>query len=121
MSDGDLDVIIKSLQSVAQGLKEYKTMSAEEERQLTEKTTLRHQESLKDYDECLEQRFLEGAGEWRHPKPGKLSVDEIKVIMDAESDWDTKNMNKKLASMLEGRSTSQVGIWIRSYKRRRLA
>jgi hypothetical protein len=41
--------------------------------------------------------------------------------MDAESDWDTKNMNKKLASMLEGRSTSQVGIWIRSYKRRRLA
>ena len=79
MSDGDLNVIIKSLQSVAQGLKEYKTMSAEEERQLTEKTTLRHQESLKDYDECLEQRFLEGAGEWRHRKEGEWSVEELRL------------------------------------------
>jgi hypothetical protein len=77
---------------------------------ILEKVRLHYEQSLKDYDECLEQRFLEGAGEWRHPKPGRLkfSEEEIKIIMDAESDWDTKNMNKKLASMLEGRSTSQV-------------
>jgi hypothetical protein len=102
LSDGDLDVIIKSLQSVAQGRKSsaYKTMSAEEERQLTEKTTSRHQESLKDYDECLEQKFIKGSGEWRHRKLGKFSVEEIKIIMDAESDWNTKKYEQKNRRML---------------------
>jgi hypothetical protein len=123
VSDGDLDVIIKSLQSVAKGKKAYKTMSAEEESRLNEKVRLHYEQSLKDYDECLEQKFIEGAGEWRHPKPGRLkfSEEEIKIIMDAKSDWDTKNINKKLASMLEGRSTTQVGYWIRNYKNKRLA
>jgi hypothetical protein len=73
---------------------------------------------LKDYDECLEQKFLEGAGEWRHRKLGEWSVHEIKIIMDAEGDWNTKNMNKKLASRLEGRGASQVSQWILGYKKR---
>jgi hypothetical protein len=118
VSDGDLDVVIKNLQSEAPGRKAYKTMSADEESQLNEKVRLHYEQSLKDYDECLEQKFIEGSGEWRFQKPGKFSVEEIKIIMDAESDWNTKNMNKKLARMLEGRSSSQVGSWICSYKKR---
>jgi hypothetical protein len=118
VSDGDLDVVIKNLQSEAPGRKAYKTMSADEESQLNEKVRLHYEQSLKDYDECLEQRFIERSGEWRFPKPGKFSEEEIKIIMDAKSVWNTKNMNKKLASMLEGRSTTQVAQWICSYKKK---
>jgi DNA-binding NarL/FixJ family response regulator len=121
VSDGDLDVIIKSLQSVAKGKKEYKTMSAEEERQLNEKISLRHHQSLKDYDKCVGNKFLEGAGEWRHRKEGEWSVEEIKIIMAVEGDWNKKNMYRTLARRLEGRGTSQVSQWIRDHKRRRLA
>jgi hypothetical protein len=79
VSGRDLDVIIKNLQSEAPGRKAHKTMNAEEERQLNEKVRLHYEQSLKDYDECLEQKFLEGAGEWRHRKLGKFSVEEIKL------------------------------------------
>ena len=111
-TEEEVNVIIKKLQSTCPGRKAYKTMSAEEESQLNEKISSRHQESLKKYDECLGNEFIERTGEWKDRKTGKWSVEEIKIIMDAEEHWNSKNMYQTLASRLEGRGSHQVGDWI---------
>jgi hypothetical protein len=111
-TDGEVNVIIKSLQSARPGKKAYKMMSAEEESQLNEKISLKHQESLKRYDECLGNEFIEETGEWKDRTTGPWSVEEIKIIMDSEGHWNSKNMYHILARRLEGRGADQVRSWI---------
>ena len=122
-TEEEVNVEINTLRSVCPGRKayKYKTMSAEEESQLNEKISLRHQESLKSYDECLGNMFIEETGEWKDRTTGPWSVEEIKIIMDAEGHWHSKNMYHILARRLEGRGAGQVGNWIRSHKKKRLA
>jgi hypothetical protein len=46
---------------------------------------------------------------------------EIKIIMDAEDHWNSKNMYHILARRLEGRGACQVRSWINRNKKKRLA
>ena len=92
VTDQELNVIIKKLRSTCPGRKAYKTMSAEEESQLNEKISSRHQESLKRYDECSGNEFIEETGEWKDRTTSRWSMEEINIIMDAEGDWNTKNI-----------------------------
>jgi len=120
-TEKEVNAEINTLRSACPGRKAFKTMSAEEESQLNEKISLRHQESLKSYDECLGNKFIEGTGEWKDRTTGPWSEEEIKIIMDAEGHWNSKNLYHILARRLEGRGAGQVGSWIRSHKKKRLA
>jgi hypothetical protein len=122
-TDEEVNEIIKKLQSACPGKKayKYKMMSTEEESQLNENISLRHQESLKSYDECLGNEFIEGTGEWKDRTTGPWSEEEIKIIMDAEGHWNSKNMCHILARRLEGRGACQVRSWINRNKKKRLA
>ena len=120
-TEDEVNDIINTLRSACPGRKAYKTMSAEEESQLNEKISLRHQESLKKYDECLGNKFIEESGEWKDRTTGPWSVEEIKIVMDAEGHWHSKNMYHILARRLEGRGAGQIGSWIRMHKKKRLA
>jgi hypothetical protein len=112
-TDEEVNEIIKKLQSACPGKKayKYKMMSTEEESQLNENISLRHQESLKSYDECLGNEFIEGTGEWKDRTTGPWSEEEIKIIMDVEG-HNSKNMCHILARRLEGRGACQVRSWI---------
>ena len=122
-TEEEVNAEINTLRSACPGKKAYKwkTMSAEEESQLNEKISLRHQESLKKYDECLGNEFIEETGEWKDRMTGPWSVEEIKIIMDAEGHWNSKNMYRILARRLEGRGACQVRSWINRNKKKRLA
>jgi hypothetical protein len=118
VSDEELNAVIKSLQSVAQGRKAYKTMSAEEESQLAEKARLHNEQCAKMYEEArnsTSNTFSEKTGMWSQPLPlrGKAgrawSENEIHLRLPT---------NINLASRLEGRSVKQVEEWIRKYEKK---
>jgi hypothetical protein len=127
VSDEELNAVITSLQSVAQGRKAYKTMSAEEESKLAEKARLHNEQCAKMYEEArnsTSNTFSEKTGMWSQPLPlrGKAgrawSENEIGVIMSMKDEWHLKlPTTTNLASRLEGRSARQVEDWIRKYEK----
>jgi hypothetical protein len=93
VSDEELNAVIKSLQSVAQGRKARKankTMSAEEESKLAEKARLHNEQCAKMYEEArnsTSNTFSKKTGMWSQPLPlrgegGRAwSENEIDIIM----------------------------------------
>jgi len=93
---------IKKLRSVCPGNVAWKRMSTEEESQ----------------DESLVNKFDEYTGEWENRKEGTWSMEEEQIIMAMKDNWKVKNMNKTLASRIEGRSTHQVRCWISNHRKK---
>ena len=95
-TDEEVNAVINILRSVRPGNIAWKKIITEEESQ----------------DESSVNKFDEYTGEWDNQKKGTWSEEEITIIMAMKDNWKEKNINKTLASRLEGRGTHQVGDWI---------
>ena len=91
-TDEEVNAVINILRSVRPGNIAWKKIITEEESQ----------------DESSVNKFDEYTGEWENQKTGTWSMEEEQIIMAMKDNWKVKNMNKTLASRLEGRSTHQV-------------
>jgi hypothetical protein len=100
-TDKEVNAVINTLRSVCPGKIAWKKMSTEEESQ----------------DESSVNKFDEYTGEWGNQKTGTWSMEEEQIIMAMKDNWKVKNMNKTLASRLEGRSTHQVRCWICKHRK----